>query len=224
MTLSEKLSSWWDGTRERAPEVWDAYIEFVRELKAADVTRSALRRGDPMPDFTLPDVEGRLITARELIGGGPLVLSFFRGGWCPYCSMELQALQAIWPEIRRRGGALAAITPDTGASFAADKRANRLDYEVLSDVDNGVALLFGLVFRVPAHIRALWLRLGIDLGARHGNRGKAWLLPVPATYIVDRRGIIRHADIDTDFRRRMEPAEILRRLGPRRDNPRVSKP
>lgn len=212
MTLNDKLSEWWEQTRERAPEVYAAYTLFVRELKRADVSRHSLRRGDLMPIFTLPNTEGRLVHARELLGRGALVLSFFRGGWCPYCRMELEALQEAHPTIVGCGATVAAITPDTGADFIADKRRSRLDFEVLSDADNGVALLFGLVFRVPDFVRDLWLRLGIDLGARHGNDTGTWLLPVPATYIVDRRGRIRHAHVDPDFRKRMEPAEILRRL------------
>jgi peroxiredoxin len=216
MTLNGKLASWWENTRERAPEVWDAYTLFVRELRVADVARFCLKRGDRIPPFTLPNVEGRLVSARELLAHGPLVLSFFRGGWCPYCTMELRALQEAWPEIQRRGANLAAVTPDTGTSLRSDKRANDLDYQVLSDVDNGLALLFGLVFRVPAYIRALWLKHNIDLGARHGNSSGTWLLPLPATYIIDRQGIILHADVDPDFRRRLDPTDILRLLGTRR--------
>jgi peroxiredoxin len=212
MTLNDKLSRWWEQTRERAPEVYAAYTAFVRELRAADLPRHSLKRGDLMPMFTLPNAEGRLVDSRKLLDDGPLVLSFFRGGWCPYCRMELEALQAIAPMIEASGATLAAITPDTGAEFIADTRRHALDFEVLSDADNGVALLFGLLFRVPDFIRDLWLRLGIDLGARHGNPTGTWLLPIPGTYIVDRRGRIRHAHVDPDFRKRMEPEEILRRL------------
>ncbi len=212
MTLNGKLARWWENTRERAPEVYAAYTLFVRELKAADIPRHSLKRGDRMPVFALPNAEGRLVHSPKLLKSGPLVLSFFRGGWCPYCRMELEALQHIYPAIAGCGATLAAVTPDTGAAFVADKRRSGLDFEVLSDPDNGVALLFGLVFRVPDFIRDLWLRLGIDLGARHGNHTGTWLLPIPATYIVDRGGRIRHAHVDPDFRKRMEPHEILRRL------------
>jgi peroxiredoxin len=223
MTLNEKLTKWWDDTKQRAPEVYEAYIQFVAELKASDVARRSLKRGDRMPAFALPNAEGHLVTSRDLLAKGRLVLSFFRGGWCPYCRMELQALQDIHPELKRRGATLAAVTPDTAAAFVADKHSNALDYEMLSDVDNGVALLFGLTFRVPDFIRALWLRLGIDLGARHGNDRGTWLLPVPATYIIDRNGTIHHAHIDSDFRRRLEPAEILRLLDKGADNGAASK-
>src|SRR5690348_15397148 len=131
MTLNDKLSEWWEQTRERAPEVYAAYTLFVRELKRADVSRHSLRRGDLMPIFTLPNTEGRLVHARELLGRGALVLSFFRGGWCPYCRMELEALQEAHPTIVGCGATVAAITPDTGADFIADMRRSRLDFDVL---------------------------------------------------------------------------------------------
>jgi hypothetical protein len=79
----------------------------------------------------------------------------------------------------------------------------------LSDVDHGAGLLFGVIFRVPYEVRQIHLKLGIELGTRQGNRGSSWLLPMPATYIVDRRGVIRLAMVDVDFRRRLEPADIV---------------
>ena len=213
MTLNGRLGEWWDDTRERAPEVYDAYTRFVRELGARDFARQVLKRGDATPDFALPNSEGHIVRSGDLIRRGPLVISFFRGGWCPYCRMELEALQEIYPAIEAQGALLTAITPYTAAALAADKHgAGGLGFDVLSDVDNGVALLFGLVFRVPDYIHDLWQRLGIDLGARHGNDSEVWLLPIPATYVIDRRGRIRYAHIDSDFRKRMEPGEILRRL------------
>src|SRR6266849_5707608 len=149
---------------------------------------------------------------RRMRERSPLVVSFFRGGWCPFCTTELTALQQTVPDIEVRGATLVAITPDTGAALAAAKRDNALAYEVLSDLDFGVGLQFGVVFRVPDAIRDLYRRLDLDLGARHGNAHDVWLLPIPATYIVDRRGVVRYAEIDCDFRRRMEPAAIVRVL------------
>jgi peroxiredoxin len=213
VSLREQLDEQWRRTRERSPDIRKAYEALVSDLERSGLIGQALKAGDAMPAFELPNVEGRLITSAELLEHGPLVLSFFRGGWCPYCRLELKALQESLPEIERRGAALTAITPDTGAALGATKRTNQLGYQVLSDVDNGVGLTFGLIFRVPPGVRELYLRLGIDLGARHGNATGEWLLPVPATYIVDRDGIIRHAELDPDFKRRMEPSEIVRVLG-----------
>jgi peroxiredoxin len=199
--------------RERSPEVGRAYDALVERLVASGLTETSLKIGARMPDFDLPNVEGRFVASQALLERGPLVVSFFRGGWCPFCTTELTALQQATPDIEARGASLVAITPDTGAALASAKRDNALGYEVLSDLDLGVGLQFGLVYRVPDAIRDLYRRIGIDLGARHGSaHDDVWLLPVPATYIVDRRGIVRFAEVDCDFRRRMEPAAILRAL------------
>ncbi|HEV2546594.1 MAG TPA: peroxiredoxin-like family protein [Stellaceae bacterium] len=212
MSLRDQLDEQWRRTRERSPEIRTAYEALVADLGRSGVVERALKAGDRMPEFELPDVEGTLVSSVELLARGPLALSFFRGGWCPYCRLELKALQETLPEIEHQGATLAAITPDTGTAFAAIKRAHELGFEVLSDVDNGVGLTFGIIFRVPLAIKELYLRLGIDLGARHGNATGEWLLPVPATYIVDRHGVIRHAELDPDFKQRMEPKEIVRSL------------
>jgi peroxiredoxin len=213
VSLREQLDEQWRRTREQSPEIRAAYEALVQDLTRSGLIDGALKAGDPMPDFELPNAAGKLVASAELLERGPLVLSFFRGGWCPYCRLELTALQESLPEIERLGASLSAVTPDTGAALAATARASHIGYQVLSDVDNGVGLAFGIIFRVPPAVHDLYRRLGIDLGTRHGNDTGEWLLPLPATYIVDRLGIIRHAELDPDFKHRMEPEEILRVLG-----------
>ena len=212
MSLRDKLDERWRRTRERSPEVAQAYDALVQTLVASGITDTSLKAGECMPDFDLPNVEGRFVASKALLERGPLVVSFFRGGWCPFCTTELIALQQAAPDIKARGATLVAITPDTGAALASAKRDNALGYEVLSDLDLGLGLQFGLVYRVPDAIRDLYRRLDLDLGARHGNAQDVWLLPIPATYIVDRRGVVRFAEVDCDFRRRMEPAAIIHAL------------
>jgi len=213
MSLRDRLDEKWQRTRKRSPELGQAYDALVATLVASGLTGTSLKPGARMPDFDLPNVEGRFVASQALLERGPLVVSFFRGGWCPFCTTELTALQQALPEIAARGASLVAITPDTGAALAAAKRDNGLRYEVLSDLDFGLGLQFGLVYRVPDSIRELYRRLDLDLGARHGSaHDGVWLLPIPATYIVDRRGIVRFAEVDCDFRRRMEPAAIIRAL------------
>jgi len=213
MSLRDRLEEKWQRTRKRSPELAQAYDALVATLVASGLTETSLKVGARMPDFDLPNVEGRFVASEALLERGLLVVSFFRGGWCPFCTTELTALQQAMPEIKARGASLVAITPDTGAALAAAKRDNALGYEVLSDLDFGLALQFGLVYRVPDRIRELYSGLDLDLGARHGSAHEdVWLLPVPATYIVDRRGIVRFAEVDCDFRRRMEPAAIIRAL------------
>ena len=187
-----------------------AYDDFLARLDRAEVAVHALRAGDAMPPFLLPNAEGRLVASEDLLQRGPLVVTFFRGGWCPYCVMTLDGLEAALPEIQGAGAVLVTLTPETGGRTLATKRALSLSYEVLADVDNVVAMQFGIVFRMPEMYLALLMRAGIDLAERQGNPG--WLIPIPATYLVGRDGVIRHAWINVDFTQRAEPSEILELL------------
>jgi len=192
-----------------------AYRDLLSRLGRAETGERALRPGDAMPSFILPDAEGRLVASDELLAKGPLVVNFFRGNWCPYCLKMLKALEAALPQIEDAGGQLVAITPDTGRHLTDTKRVQRLSYEILSDVDGAVGLLFGVLFRAPAAYRQVLAGYGIDLAERHGNDGG--FIPLPATFVVDRGGIVRYAFIDIDFTRRAEPAEIVAVLAKLRD-------
>src|SRR5262245_43042154 len=140
MSLRERLDEQWRQTRSE--DIRRGYEALVTQLAASGMTEASLKAGDNIPEFELPSVEGRLVRSEELLGRGPLVLSFFRGGWCPYCALELEALQEALPDIEAREASAVAITPDTGANFAAVKRDNRINFDVLSDLDCGLALLF----------------------------------------------------------------------------------
>jgi peroxiredoxin len=193
-------------SRETA-EIRAAYDEFLDLLDAGQVAAEACKPGDRMPGFLLPNAEGRLVESGELLAAGPLVVTFFRGGWCPYCSATLEALEKVLPELSRTGGTLVAMTPETGGRALAMKRDRGLHYEVLVDMDLAVAMTFGIVFRTPPLYVALLRRRGIDLSERSGN--PAWLLPVPATFLVGQDGIVLRSWVNVDFTHRAEPAEIL---------------
>jgi peroxiredoxin len=216
MTLTERLDAIRrDVHRQFTPDVRSAFGRFVDGLVAADVAGGALAVGARMPAFALPGVGGRIVRSRDLLAGGPLVVSFFRGDWCPYCTAELEALQAALPRIAAAGARLVAITPDTAGLPRRAARRLRLGYEVLSDVDLGVGATFGLVFRVPDEMVRILSSFGLDIPARHGIGG--WLLPIPATYVVDGDGTIVAATVDPDFTRRMDPDEVLTVLERLRD-------
>ncbi len=206
--LQPRLSRLEERLRHLLPPVQvAAYDRFLAELQARGVTDNALGVGQAMPDFRLPNAEGHLVDSRALRAAGPLVISFFRGHWCPYCTLELLALQDVLPEIARRGASLLAISPEQGGRALALKRREGLTFDLLCDVDNGVGVQFGVVFQVSEPVKAHYEDNGIDLAAFHGNPG--WLLPIPATYVVDRAGVIRHAFLDPDYVHRLEPAVIL---------------
>ena len=187
-----------------------AYEAVVRQLGKAETAERALKVGDTMPSFMLPNAEGHIVFSDELLKRGPLVVNFFRGSWCPYCRRTLEALESALPEITAAGGQLVALTPDTGSHLAATKRNHHLTYEVLSDIDGAVGLQFGVLFRAPDPYRELLAGRGVDLPARHGNEG--WFIPMPATFVVDQQAVIRYAFVNVDFTRRAEPADIVQVL------------
>ena len=191
-------------------EVRRAYEAMVAELQRTDFLTRALKVGERFPDLVLPNAEGALMSINRLLADGPLVVTFFRGEWCPYCRLMLDALAATLPEIRALGAALVAITPEAGGRALTAKQNHNAGFEVLCDIDCGVGLNCGVVFRAPEPYRVLLLQYGTDLAERHGN--PSWFLPVPATFVVDRDGTVRWRFISVDFTERAEPADILAAL------------
>ena len=209
MSLEDELSKIRAAAEEDAP-LQGAYQDLLSRLDRAETGARALKPGDAIPPFLLPNAESRLVASDDLLARGSLVINFFRGNWCPYCRQTLKALEAVLPEIEAAGGQLVALTPDTGHHLADTKQAQRLSYEVLSDVDGAVGLQFGVLFRAPAAYREVLAGYGIDLAERHGNDGG--FIPLPATYVVDRAGVVRYAFVDIDFTRRAEPSAVIAAL------------
>jgi peroxiredoxin len=210
MTLRDKLEQH-QATWSPAPRA--AYEDLVRQLGRAETADRALTVGDKIPEFMLPNAEGRLVASDELLARGPLVINFFRGDWCPFCRLMLQALNEALPAITAANGQLVAISPDTGGRLLRAKKRLNLSIDLLSDVDSGVALNFGVAFRAPEEYRKWLQSRGTNLIERHGN--DAWIIPIPAAFVVDRAGVVRYAFVEPEFVRRAEPDEIvavLRRL------------
>ena len=188
----------------------ESYVHLVDWLRKTDVVSHALQVGDTAPDFLLPDEEGRLHSSKQLREAGPLVVSFYRGGWCPFCSAELRALQAIKSKLDALQAKVVVLSPDTRDLPRRLKQQLNLDLTMLADVDHGVAASYGIVFRVPDETRAHYAGLGHDFGHRHGM--SEWMLPIPATYIIDQDGVVRGAFVEPDFTIRQEPSDILSRV------------
>jgi len=204
-TLKQTLA----GIRARGSEPLNTLNdELVSRLLAAETALHALKVGDACPDIALPSAEGRFVRIRELLDQGPLVISFYRGQWCPFCSAELEALHNAEPAIMSMGARLIAITPEAGGVALKVKRERGFGFDILCDLDNGAALTFGLVFRLPAELEELFRGASFDLAKVYDN--ESWFLPIPATYIVGRDGIIAHAYVNPDFRHRLDPEEIMR--------------
>jgi len=183
------------------------YDKFVESLRAAGAASGSPRVGDALPPFALPDSRGLYVSSSGLLAQGPLVLSFYRGGWCPYCRTEMTAWSEAAPEVRRLGASFVAVTGESGGGAESLRQKLGLDGEILCDVDHGLALQLGLVVHVTDEVRQAYLRVGRDLSQSYGS--DAWFIPVPATYVVDSQGIVRFAEADVDFRHRAEPEAVL---------------
>jgi peroxiredoxin len=177
------------------------------ELIASGAAARALKAGDRAPSFVLNDANANPVASSALLAQGPLVVSFYRGVWCPYCNMELQALQQALPAFREVGAQLVAISPQNAANSRKSIRINALDFPILSDPGNETAAAFGLRFALPDYLVDLYKSLKNDLPAFNGDT--SWTLPMPGRFVVGQDGIIRYAEVNPDYTRRPEPADML---------------
>lgn len=189
------------------PEIHPIMERATAELAASGQAGRALKAGDRAPVFTLNDPDGKSVSSTDLLAKGPLIISFYRGVWCPYCNFELQALQETLPQFRARGANLVAISPQTAANSRKSQRQNKLDFPILSDTHNDVAAAFGLRFALPDYLVDLYKSLKNDLPAF--NDDPAWTLPMPARYVVRQDGVIAYAEVNPDYTRRPEPDSML---------------
>ena len=192
-----------DEVRATMDEAGASVAEFVEGLRI-------IGDDDEAPNFELPDATGKQVVLEELLAVGPVVLTFYRGGWCPYCNLELRALQAALPEFRAHNATLAAVSPQTPDQSLSTAEKNELEFTVLSDVGNTVAAKFGLVFTLPESLRPIYENFGIDLPAHNGDN--SFELPVPATYVIDQNRRVRYSFVNADYRQRAEPSELLAAL------------
>ncbi|AFY82367.1 peroxiredoxin-like family protein [Oscillatoria acuminata] len=208
MSLSQDLANLNAQNQSMLPE--EAQIVFKEagmDLLNSGIMEHTLKEGDEIPKFALPNAIGQLVDIQDLLKSGPVVISFYRGGWCPYCSLEFQALQKALPEIQANGATLVAISPETPDNSLSTREKNNLGFEVLSDQGNQVARDFGLVFTVAEKVRPIYKNLGIDLPAANGD--ETFELPIPATYIVNSDGAIAYSFVSPDYTQRQDPAELI---------------
>ncbi|HYM02969.1 MAG TPA: peroxiredoxin-like family protein [Stellaceae bacterium] len=176
-------------------------------LRASGIADRALRRGQRMPDFALPDATGQIVDSETLRRSGPLVVVFYRGNWCPYCNLALKALQERLPAIKAKGATLVAISPETPDQSLTTREKNELAFPVLTDGGNRVARTFGLVFALDERLRPIYRSFGVDLAAHNGEASHE--LPLPATYVVARDGTVIDAFVEADYRERLAPETVL---------------
>ena len=197
------------GRWHRTPtqQVLDTMQRATAELIDSGQAQRARKAGDTAPEFTLNDADGKPVSSRDLLARGPLVISFYRGVWCPYCNLELQALQAALPDIAARGASLVAISPQTAANSRKSQRDNGLGFPILSDTRSEVANAFGIRFALPDYLVELYKGFKNDLPTF--NNDPSWVLPMPARYVIGTDGIIAYSEVNPDYTRRPDPSELL---------------
>jgi len=185
----------------------DAPADLFQAMGIGAHTR---QRGDAAPDVTVLDSQGKPFRLPDQWAAGPLIVVFFRGGWCNYCNLQLRDWQRQHDALRRLGATLLAISPQAPESAAATTQGNGLSFPVLSDTNLAAADAFGIAFTLPPELVEYFAEIGTDIPVLNGNG--LWVLPVPATYVIDTQGIIVYAEVEPDYRRRPNPADALRVL------------
>lgn len=211
MTLTQEINTLRQQIQAKMPEDTKAVMDQAMEdLVNTGLADRSLKVGDKVSNFSLPNAVGKTVELQDLLSRNPVVISFYRGGWCPYCNLELRSLQQSLPEIKELGATLVAISPQTPDNSLSTVEKNDLEFEVLSDVGNQVAQDFGLVFVLPEELRPIYQDFGIDLPAHNGDN--TFELPIPATYVIAQDGTIIHAFVEADYTKRLDPKEIIAAL------------
>ncbi|MDE0048204.1 MAG: peroxiredoxin-like family protein [Rhodospirillales bacterium] len=211
MSLKDELARLRAASAQKFPAETLAVMQgATKDLIASGIAEQSAGEGSAAPDFSLPNANGEPVASEALWGDGPAVVSFYRGGWCPYCNVELKALQDRLPEIEALGARLVAITPETPDNALTTQEKNEIGFDVLSDDGNRVASAFGLTFRLPDAVNDLYKGFGIDLESSNGEASQT--LPVPATFVIGKGGTVLKAFVDADYTTRAEPDEIIAAL------------
>jgi peroxiredoxin len=210
MPLRDQLAEYRAGWFKRVPADRQAIMErHIAQLRDG-LAKKALKTGDRAPAIVLGNVHGKTVNVAAQLKNGPVVVTFYRGGWCPYCNLELKAFQQILPDIKAAGASLVAISPEKPDDTLTTAQKNSLSFEVLSDVGQKVGRAFGLVYQFSDELRSAYDGFGLDIPAK--NDADEWALPISATYVIDQDGMIIYAYTDPDYRDRADPLDVLKVL------------
>jgi peroxiredoxin len=212
LPLQGKLDMLKDGFENHiapAPVV-ETLHRAVAELISWGAANRALKAGQVAPAFNLRDTTRTMVSSKDLLARGPVILTFYRGVWCPYCNFDLAALEQARPELEARGASLVAISPQTTANSRKSQHQNELGFPVLSDQGGKVAEAFGVRWTAPEYLRDVHKAVGADLTVFNGD--DSWALPMPARYVIARDGVIAYAEVNPDYTQRPEPSDLLKVL------------
>jgi len=209
-SLAERLSSFASIVRLKAPQFAESVDRLVFRLKETGAGEAAPKPDEPMPEFVLPDSEGKLVGLRRLLKNGPVAVVFNRGHWCPYCRINVAALAKIQEQVKNAGGQIVAVVPDRQKFAAQLKVGAKANFPILIDMDNGYAMSLNLAIWVGQEMQAMMAAAGVNLPEYQGN--DSWMIPTPATFVVDIDGLIKARHVDPDYRKRMAIEDMIAAL------------
>ncbi len=208
MSLQEKLDAFKVQFKAQAPEAAiEAFERSTQELIDSGQADNAIKAGDKVPEFVLTDPERNEVALGDLLAKGPVVISFYRGAWCPYCNIELQALEAVSDEISARGATLIAISMQGAADSRKSQRDNNLSFPILTDQGGELSEKFGLRWTLQPYVKEFFKMFKVELPVIHGDG--QWNLPMPARYVIDTDGTVAYAEVNPDYTRRPEPTDLF---------------
>ncbi len=208
MTLQDQLDAFKEQFKTMAPEgAFETFGRSTQELIDSGQAERALKAGDNVPDFVLTDSDRNEVALKDLLAKGPVVLTFYRGVWCPYCNIELKALEAVAEDILARGATLVAISMQGAADSRKSQKDNELSFPILTDKNGELAAKFGIRWTLQDYVIPVHDGFGVHLPRIHGDG--QWNLPMPARYVVDTDGSIAYAEVNPDYTRRPEPADLF---------------
>jgi peroxiredoxin len=189
------------------PEWFAAMDKATADLIASGQAARTVKVGDKLPSFALEDQDGVVHSSDALLAKGPLIVSFYRGVWCPYCNLELKALERALPTYRDLGANIVAISPQNKTNSRKSVRQNELSYPILSDPFNNVAGAFGLRFALPKEMVEVYILLKNNLPAFNGD--ESWTLPMPGRFVADTDGTLLYAEVNPDYTKRPEAEDLI---------------
>ncbi|MFH5183393.1 peroxiredoxin-like family protein [Paenibacillus sp. TAB 01] len=210
LNLTDQLAAAAQAFQANTP--MEAQVKFGQMIEQLQQTgkASGMKVGDKAPDFKLPNARSNEVILYDELGKGPVILVFYRGGWCPFCNMQLKAYQKVLPDIQALGAQLIAISPQKPDHSLSQQEKEELEFQVLTDLDGSVSSEYNLLFDVPQGAREVMEGFGLDLAEY--NHASKWILPVPAVFMIDESSIIRSSYVNPNFMQRQSPEEIIREL------------
>ncbi|WP_046755664.1 peroxiredoxin-like family protein [Kordia jejudonensis] len=211
MSLTAELKAFADASVKRHPgEAQTIMKQAIDDLVATDMIRNAYKTGDTLPEIVLGNALGNEVKVNDILKTHKVIIAFYRGNWCPYCNIQLRALQEAVPQFEAKGAKLVVIAPELPDNSLTTKEKNELTFEVLSDIDMIVARNMNLVYKLPTELQELYKKFGINLEESQGNAKHE--LPIAATYVVEKDGTISYHFLEEDYKLRADPKDILKVL------------